>query len=596
QFFPIQGTLVYCDNHFGTFLFYALFRFSGLSRVGAFQAWIIFALSADTASLLFLLRRLGVHSLVACPTAFFGTSSSMLLFKMGHPQVLPFFPFVLALSFFISFLQTADVKQLCWAIAFTAYQFLCFLYDGYFSILIFGPLLIIAILIMLNRRFWCDFSVSLHQHWRLVGAVSALAVGLTVLNLYPYAKFSAVAGTRSMQELINLAPNLGAWFSSSSFSLFYHAQRHYKEAANIGENTLFDGWMIWFLITAAIVVTIRVRKRKDLRLASVLVLTSLLEIALITTWHGQRGNAYLWLAARIEMIRAFRGFTRIAYLLIIVETVAGALLLNYWFHCAHARIGKIAAVVVAFALPVDGIATGQASYPKRAARKRGYALAETWRRAGGKEILIFAPGYTNQPASFVNVDCWQTAMQLNRVTVNGYSGNSPPDYHIFLQIPVLQNANNLIKQLRLDPAKYSLVTDWAQESKKELGIMSYPFQIKGAVIPRTATVHLSMRPLEQISLPVTLDNLEHGDLHCDSMRVFLSYRIYDSHGRPVMKPESLRTPIKLLRRGQTNDIWMRLQAPATLGDYEIRLSMVQESVAWWADLGFSGTTITLHVE
>ena len=106
QFYPLKDTIVYSDNHFGTGPIYAIFRLAGLSMEAAFTGWILAVISLDTIAVLFLLRRLRYYPLIASPLALFAASSSALVYQTGHPQLLPFFPFVFCLSFLLKFLTS----------------------------------------------------------------------------------------------------------------------------------------------------------------------------------------------------------------------------------------------------------------------------------------------------------------------------------------------------------------------------------------------------------------------------------------------------------------------------------------------------------
>ena len=105
-----------------------------------------------------------------------------------------------------------------------------------------------------------------------------------------------------------------------------------------------------------------------------------------------------------------------------------------------------------------------------------------------------------------------------------------------------------------------------------------------------------MRPLSIIDLPVNLKNQASTPLNCRAVGVFASYRIFDERGAPIDDPPSLRTMVETVPGDGAQPITMRLQAPANPGNYEARLSMVQEGVSWWADLGYPGTLIRIVVE
>ncbi|MFL6541240.1 MAG: hypothetical protein ACJ8HU_10780, partial [Chthoniobacterales bacterium] len=319
QFYPTKGTLFYSDAHFGTAPFYILFRVLGASMARSFQYWFLFIAGLNTAAVLFLLRRLLVHPLICCPLAFFATSSAALAAKTGHPQVMPFFPFIFALAYFIPFLRNGDARSLGIALLWIAYQNACYLYHGYFSFLIFGLLALLYFGFARAAEWPAKWRASLSRHGEFLALAIATSLLVIVLLYYPYARFSAAAGTRSMIELRQIGPNPGAWFSASPFSPFYSHQTFYKADAATYENTLFAGWIIYLLVIATLIAALVNRGAADLRLAAVLSLASIILILAMTSWGRGEANLYLWFADRVASIRAFRSFARIAYLLFVIE-------------------------------------------------------------------------------------------------------------------------------------------------------------------------------------------------------------------------------------------------------------------------------------
>ena len=125
QFYPVRGTLVFSDSHFGTALFYAFFRSLGLSMESAYQGWLLTVLTANASALAFLFYRLKVSPWIGSPLVVFGTASFALVYKTGHPQILPMFAFIVSLSFFIQFLRNADARALAWSVLWFGYQNAC---------------------------------------------------------------------------------------------------------------------------------------------------------------------------------------------------------------------------------------------------------------------------------------------------------------------------------------------------------------------------------------------------------------------------------------------------------------------------------------
>ena len=75
----------------------------------------------------------------------------------------------------------------------------------------------------------------------------------------------------------------------------------------------------------------------------------------------------------------------------------------------------------------------------------------------------------------------------------------------------------------------------------------------------------------------------------------LSYRWFDADGREVGQNDGVRTPLpRALAQGETADDAMRVVAPSAPGEYVLRLSAVQEGVAWFDDID-PNNGMTAHV-
>ena len=145
------------------------------------------------------------------------------------------------------------------------------------------------------------------------------------------------------------------------------------------------------------------------------------------------------------------------------------LLLTRWY-VTGSRTARIACVVAAAAVALENLAHHQPATPRDVARERMQAAIDAWHRTGDRPILAFAPGYTNEDSALANLDAWSAALQLNRVTVNGYSGGVPGPSVNFCWNPTPAVARSLIASLGLDPTRVSIVTGWTAEEERRLGI------------------------------------------------------------------------------------------------------------------------------
>jgi hypothetical protein len=78
--------------------------------------------------------------------------------------------------------------------------------------------------------------------------------------------------------------------------------------------------------------------------------------------------------------------------------------------------------------------------------------------------------------------------------------------------------------------------------------------------------------------------------------VNLSYRWLDAASSSVLVTDGARGGLATaLAPGESRDVSVMVRAPAEPGRYVLRLSMVQEGVAWFVDRGASGVDTPIDV-
>ena len=82
-----------------------------------------------------------------------------------------------------------------------------------------------------------------------------------------------------------------------------------------------------------------------------------------------------------------------------------------------------------------------------------------------------------------------------------------------------------------------------------------------------------------------------------AMSVEAGYRWLDNKGN-VLPIEGNRAPLDrpVVRPGETDALKLEVVAPASPGAYSLRVSMVQEGVAWFADQGAAPLVLQVTVE
>src|SRR5512133_579316 len=87
-FYPYSQTLTFSENHFGSMLFYAIFRGLGLDREPAFQAWYLLSFLLNYGAAVFVLHKLKLNPLAIGLGAFFFTFGLPVLGQENHVQLI----------------------------------------------------------------------------------------------------------------------------------------------------------------------------------------------------------------------------------------------------------------------------------------------------------------------------------------------------------------------------------------------------------------------------------------------------------------------------------------------------------------------------
>jgi hypothetical protein len=602
QFYPTPNTLVYSDNHFGTAIFYIIFRSLNTDIETSFQCWLITITVLNAISLYWLLRTINISPWICAACVFLGTSSLSLIAQIGHPQILPLFPFILCLRFLIRTFQRASIIDLSLAIVFYAYIHWCYLYYGYLCtwILLLITLCLFSLQTSQQRReFIARLSCRRHYIFLIAAALFTL-VALTYIYA-PYIQYSSSGAERPIIELQKNAPHWSSWFSACPYSLFYKHQNFLPPAGEInqGENFLFTGWSIWIIATLGLFQLILNRGMPRFSFEhnlTISLLIVLIVILLLFTTYPSGASFYIWLCTHISKLGAFRAFSRIAQPLGIIESIVAALILqSLWANVRMWRRTIVAGGIIL--LPIENLCWGASNYSKLELQNRAEAILEQWRPQSINRTLIFTPGFANVSSDSLQLDAWSAALRVHGYCINGYSGNVPKsrEFRDFLLNPTKTNADHLLTALKLPRDSVAPVSDWTDRAHRATGIQFFA-DIKPSIAPHTLIRTVKLHPAEPFEAAVSLKYEGQFPLDPSSARIFLSYRIYNDKNVSVDDTPSLRTPMPPFSPGNSVEQRMEIIAPSHPGHYFVHLSIVHEGIAWWEDLGKPGDTIDLTVE
>ncbi|MEZ5275004.1 MAG: hypothetical protein R3F07_01335 [Opitutaceae bacterium] len=471
QFNPTADTLAYSDSHWGTLPLYALARSLGFSVATAFQIWAVFLAAANATAVLYLLRVCRTPWLLAGPICFLAIApASAVWFAGGHIQLLPLFPLPLALAQVIRWAQTRRAIHLLLALAFLCWLLLSSPYLGFFGTLALLSFAVFSrILLPGESAAACPESqIRLRQY--LAAAGFLLLVGLPTLLLYLlYFAESRSGGNRPWTEMVDIAPTWQAWLTAPPGNWLHGGGWPRWRPLNLSEQALFSGWIPWLALISGLTLTWSRPRSIEKSLALVFALTALAAVVFFTDWTGEGEGLFLWLARRLEGLRAFRATGRVILVVHLMQSLALGMMVTAAWRRFRTRSSRIFLTALTLFAVLETLSFEQPGTPKALLEARRHAVLEAWRREGDRPILVFAPAPSNQDPASIHLDAWAAALASDRQTVNGYSGREPDGYGRFLADPTVNKARGLIHNLGLDPATISVVTSWGAAGSR-LGI------------------------------------------------------------------------------------------------------------------------------
>lgn len=468
QFYPTKETLGWSDTHLGTLPAYILFRTLHFSPERAWQAWFILCAILNLVMGFRLLRQLGVDRALRGPIAFAAFAGVPAVWLAGtHPQILPIFPGLWALSQLLYFAERRQSPYLLLFIGGLAAQFAAGPYLAFFTglVALFG-----AVFYRLTRV--ADANNNLPLVPPKPGLTSYLLASagalLGLINLRVYLQSVSSGTERPMSELIDLCPTWVSWFSASPAHAWY-SPGWPAQSPELSEHVLFAGFLPWILMLTAIGAGWRFRQSPLARSASLLGAIAFVLILFTVRWPTGF-SIWLTIADWVEPLRGFRAIGRIVIFTHLLMIVSAGLILSFGLRAAASRRLPAWPILLISGLTVfETLGFNQPHYLVSDAVARREAVVQAWQENGDGEVLAFAPGFTNQTDPQLHLDAWAAALSRQRVTLNGYTGGAPSSHVGFIWTPTAANAAGLAQRLKLPEESVSIVTQLPAEISSQLG-------------------------------------------------------------------------------------------------------------------------------
>lgn len=252
--YPWKNVIALSDNLLGTAPVYSAFRSMGLSREGAYQAWILAMFALNYWCCTIALRKWGGNWVLAACAGFIFAFGIHNIGQINNLQTLPKFVAPLALLFFWRHLATGSWKYLLLTVLAAVYQFYCGVYLGFMLVYALFFLLVGHVVIFRSpsclRRF---------QGWRFTAIwLGAAVLGLLLLlpMMLPYFRVAQEMGTRSFAEVADSIPRPSSYFFTHPAALSWRSLNDVGKAASPiwWSHFLFVGALPWIAIVLAPVV------------------------------------------------------------------------------------------------------------------------------------------------------------------------------------------------------------------------------------------------------------------------------------------------------------------------------------------------------
>ncbi|WP_088954498.1 hypothetical protein [Variovorax sp. HW608] len=426
-FYPARGTLAFSDNHFGTGPVYVLFRFLGLSREHAFDAWFAVGFALNFGAMYVVLRRLRFDSFAAAVGAFVYTFAPPLLAQEVHAQLTYRFALPFAYLAFIQFSETRSAQDLARLVAWVAVQFFCSIYLGVFT----GYLLVasaVAMLVPALRPFPAS-SISMPamrggiMRPLVLALMAAVAVAVLLLR---YLRISHSYGiSRSIAEIMSMLPRPQSYLVADRAEVYRQILETGAQIPARGEHQLFFGFIPILLVLCALLTANNKAPLHRRRLLAFSFATLAILVAATLYVDGHSFYAMLLKVPGISSIRAVSRIGLVMMLPVAIMAAIGAEGLRR--NPAPASTAAAAAVVLGLLLETLAYRPGNASIEQWRSRiaPLEQAVAGASLKSGS---IVYVTGRSEEPYMMAELDAMIFAQDHRVPTLNGYSGYEPPGY------------------------------------------------------------------------------------------------------------------------------------------------------------------------
>jgi hypothetical protein len=610
-FYPFPGTLAFSDNHFGTVLIYTLFRTGGMPTDYAFIAWYVASAPLNFLCCYFALRKFGLTAAGASVGAFVFAFALTATVQCSHEQLSYRFAIPLAMVSWRQWVEKNDARDLSLAFLWVTLQFYCSIYMGYFLLLLLGASCAalylhtrsgrvtalphrILLETLKNLRTYHVFSASLI----VAGCIVALAV-----LLLPYQHYSKLYGFhRAGSEIATMLPRVWSYLLMDQSRLWGPISTKLPLTVMRHEQQMFFG------IAAIVLALIGSLRTHNAWVRNALV--SLILLIVITL--SVHGHSLYSLLEHLPIAGAIRAVSRIGMVMLFpLGMLAGS---GYdWLTHMTQRQSDAAKIASSVLLTLLMIAEYAALHIERVPvsdwRAHMDSLKAQLPASLPKDAVLFFPLRSSTQFYVSELDGMSLAQATNRSTLNGYSGNVPDNFYDFSGEACEQAVERVMAydafaerhKRPLDNVLNRVVVLGQNRQCPFPSALPTRTHFSGPIcsdVIRQTTVQVQDVAPADGKLSATLSLEENGYLSLPSVSdtgrpIRLSWRFVDVSAPPPVLDNGWvqRTDLPFDVPAHSHmPMSIAVDMPSKAGRYKLQVSIVQEGVVWFHDVGMPVAT------
>jgi len=616
-FYPYEGTLAFSDNHFGTGPVYIAMRLLGLTPEQAFIGWFSVAPFLNFVACYYALRCMGGAAKGSAVGAFIFTFSFLVSAQVGHAQLSYRFATPLAMLAWQRFIEQGRSRHFAWATLWLTVEFYCSIYIGYFLLLLMIGYFLAQALLRRDGGHWRPITSLLGDARKLIlrqTLGSALTMGACALALlalfYPYLHYSHLFGFhRDYSEVRTMLPRAASYALSDQSLLWSRFTTHIRSVPMRWEHQMFFGGSA---IALAVIGMLRQPGHRNLAMLGAIAFL----VALTLCINGHSLYAFIY---HLPLANAVRAVTRVGMVMLFPLSVLAMSGFDWLASSPRKRaIKTTAAALLAVLMVVEYAAYDTQKVPLVDANRRLESLVALTPSPLAQDAILFVPIRTDERPFLTEDDGMRLAQFMNRVTLNGYSGNWPIGYVERDTAPCTVVNNRLMGYAAFAGLDYQAYVALV----KRIVVIGSAVRCSPlpALLGRTRFVGKLPKDLIKGLVP-SIDRItsEKGRLH-----VRLILQNHSSHLLPSVSDDD--HPVRFswrfsptnallppgagwdtrkdlsgdVKPGQSQEFDMFIDPPGAPGDYHLQVSLVQETVAWFHLLGMpiatGGQIITVQAD